>query len=116
MTTPPVRHHFEYEESSNDVAIVRFTTTVLRDDRVIRGVFDELDKQLVEAGKTRIVMNFAGIEAFASYAIGRLITLNDKLPPLGGRLALCELTPMVVEIIDLMKLRRQIGGARCRGR
>jgi anti-anti-sigma factor len=106
MATPPSRHFFEWEEA-NGVAIVRFTTRVLRDDRIIRTLFDQLDKQLVEAGKTRIVMNFAGLEAFASYVIGKLIALNDNVSKVGGRLALCELTPMVAEIIDLMSLRRR---------
>jgi anti-anti-sigma factor len=106
MPTPPAQHSFEWEEA-NGVAVVRFTTTLLRDDRIIRLLFDQLDKQLVEAGKVKVVMSFAGLEAFASYAIGKLIALNDKLPKLGGRLALCELTPTVAEIIDLMSLRRR---------
>lgn len=106
MSAPPARHHFEWEDA-NGVAVVRFTTTLLRDDRVIRTLFDQLDAQLVSAGRTKIVLNFHGLEAFASYAIGRLIALNDKLPGLGGRLALCELAPMVGEIIDIMKLRKR---------
>jgi anti-anti-sigma factor len=106
MPTPPTQHSFEWEEA-NGVAIVRFTTTMLRDDRIIRQLFEHLDKQLVEAGRTKMVMSFAGMEAFASYAIGKLIALNDKLPKVGGRLALCELTPTVSEIIDLMSLRRR---------
>jgi anti-anti-sigma factor len=106
MSAPPARHHFEWEEA-NGVAIVRFTTTVLRDDRIIRNLFDQLDRQLIDAGKTKIVLSFAGLEAFASYAIGKLIALNDKLPARGGRLALCEVAPMVEEIIDIMKLRKR---------
>jgi anti-sigma B factor antagonist len=105
MTAPP-RHFFEWEEA-NGVAIVRFTTTLLRDDRIIRQLFDQLDRQLVQAGKTKVLMNFAGLEAFASYAIGQMIALNDKLRRLGGRLALCELVPMVDEIIDVMGLRKR---------
>lgn len=104
MSAPP-QHFFEWEEA-NGVAIVRFTTTVLRDDRIIRTLFDQLN-QLIEAGRTKVVMNFTGLEAFASYAIGRLIALNDSLAKAGGRLALCALAPMVAEIIDLMKLRKR---------
>jgi anti-anti-sigma factor len=106
MPPPSRRSDFEWEDAGG-VAIVRFTTTTLRDDRIIRALFDQLEQQLVAMGRTKIVVNFAGLEAFASYAIGRLIALNDKLPPLGGRLAMCNLTPMIKEIIDLMNLRKR---------
>jgi anti-sigma B factor antagonist len=104
LSTP--RHHFQWEDAGG-IAVVRFTTTVLRDDRVIRTLFDQLDEQLVGAGHTRIAMSFDGLEAFASYAIGRLIALNERLRQQGGRLALCNLAPMVAEIIDIMKLRKR---------
>ena len=106
MSAPAVRHNFEWEDAGG-IAVVRFTNKVLRDDRIIRTLFDQLDEQLIAAGRTRIVMNFGGLEAFASYAIGRLIALNDRLPHQGGRLALCHLAPMVGEIIDIMKLRKR---------
>lgn len=102
----PSRHNFEWEDAGG-VAVIRFTTPVLRDDRIIRSLFDQIEDQLLGAGRTKVVMNFAGLEAFASYAIGKLITLNDKVAAAGGRLALCDLAPMVAEIIDLMKLRRR---------
>jgi anti-anti-sigma factor len=106
MSAPPPRHLFEWEDAGG-VAVVRFTTTILRDDRIIRTLFEQLDQQLVSAGRTKIVMDLGGLEAFASYAIGKLISLNDRLPPLGGRLALCKLPPTVAEIVDLMHLRKR---------
>jgi anti-anti-sigma factor len=106
MSAPTTRHHFEWEDAGG-IAVVRFTTTVLRDDRIIREVFDQLDTQLVQAGRTNIVLNFSGLEAFASYAIGNLISLNKKLPGLNGRLVLCNLAPMVEEILDIMRLRKR---------
>jgi anti-anti-sigma factor len=106
VSAPSTHHHFEWEDAGG-VAVVRFTTKVLRDDRIIRSLFDQIDEQLVAAGRSRIVMNFGGLEAFASYAIGRLIALNDRLPPQGGLLVLCNLAPLVNEIIDIMKLRKR---------
>jgi anti-anti-sigma factor len=106
MTAPSPQHPFEWEDAGG-VAVVRFTTPSLRDDRLIRALFDQLDQQLVEAGRTNIVIDFSGLEAFASYAIGRLIALNDKLPKQGGQLALCNLAPTVAEIIDIMNLRKR---------
>jgi anti-sigma B factor antagonist len=103
MSAPP-RTYIEWEDAGG-VAVVRFTTAVLRDERMIRAVFDHLE-ELIAAGRSRMVINFTGIEAFASFAIGKLIRLNERLRGDAGRLALCALTPIVEEIVDIMNLRR----------
>jgi len=98
-------HTFEWEDAGG-VAVVRFTVTVLRDERVIRETFEKLGG-LVESGQNKIVFNLGGLQAFASFAIGKLIVFNDKLQPPNGRLALCSLSPSVTEIMDLMRLRKR---------
>jgi anti-anti-sigma factor len=106
MPSPPGTHYFEWEDAGG-VAVVRFTTKVIRDDRIIRPLFAQLDRLVEDAGRRNLVLNFRGVDAFASYAIGKLIVLNRKLQPPEGRLALCDLTPTVDEIVDIMKLRRE---------
>jgi anti-sigma B factor antagonist len=105
MATPPERYYFEWDDVGG-IAVVRFTTPRLTDDRVIRQIFTQIE-QMIEAGRSKIILNFGGLEAFASYAIGKLIVLNDKLKAAAGRLALCSLSPLVVEIIDIMNLRKR---------
>jgi anti-sigma B factor antagonist len=105
MSAPTTPHYFEWEDAGG-VAVIRFTTPFLRDDRIIRQIYEQID-QLIAAGRTKILMNFGGLQAFASYAIGKLIALNDKLKLPPGRLALCSLSPMVAEIIDIMQLRKR---------
>jgi anti-sigma B factor antagonist len=106
MASPPKSRGFEWEDAGG-IAVVRFTTRALRDDRVIRVLFEELDNLVDEAGRYKMVINFTGIDAFASYAIGKLIVLNNKLKSPDGRMAICCLTPIIDEILDIMKLRRQ---------
>jgi anti-anti-sigma factor len=94
---------FEWEDIGG-VAVVRFNTPYLRDEHAIRDFFDPL-LEMVESGRDKMIINFSGVESFASYAIGKLLTLNSKL----GKpkvLALCDLTPIVAEIIDIMALRK----------
>lgn len=105
MSGPEKHHLFEWEDAGG-IALFRFSTPQLRDDRLIRLLFEQMD-QLVDSGRTRVVMNFTGLLGFASYAIGKLISLNNKLPARGGRLVLCCLTPVVDEIIDIMSLRNK---------
>ena len=107
MPGPTGRDFFEWEDAGG-VTVVRFTTGVLRDDRIIRMLFEELERLLEQSGRKEVLMNFTGVQAFASYAIGKLISLNNKLQPPAGRLALCCLTPIVEEIIDIMNLRKRL--------
>ncbi len=105
MSAPTPAHYFEWDDAGG-VAVIRFTTPFLRDDRIIRQIYEQIE-QLVAAGRTKVVMNLGGLQAFASYAIGKMIALNDKLQGPAGRLALCSLSPMVAEIIDIMRLRKR---------
>jgi anti-sigma B factor antagonist len=105
MSAPQPRHHFEWDNVGG-IAVIRFTTSTLRDERIIRTVFDALD-DLIDAGHLHMVIAFTGLEVFASFAIGKLIRLNDRLVKSGGRLVLCSLTPIVAEIVDLMNLRKK---------
>ncbi len=106
MSSPSGRHYFEWDDAGG-VAVVRFTTNAIRDDRIIRAMFDQLDRLIEESGRHHVVLNFGGVIAFASYAIGKLIVLNKKLKPPAGRLALSNLTPIVEEIVDIMRLRKE---------
>lgn len=98
-------HHFDWQDVGG-IVVIHFKTTVLRDDRIIRVLFDQLE-ELIGAGRTKMVLNFSGLEAFASYAIGKLIHFNDKLKAPSGRLALCALPPMVEEIVDILNLHKK---------
>jgi anti-anti-sigma regulatory factor len=106
MPASPDSHCFEWE-GVGGVAVVRFTTRAIRDERLIRTTFEELERLVDGASRRRMVLNFAGVETFASYALGKLIVLGNKLQPPAGRLALCALTPVIKEIIDINKRRRQ---------
>jgi anti-anti-sigma regulatory factor len=96
---------FEWSDVGG-IAVVHFTVKVLRDLSIIRDFFDALD-HIVASGRPRLVINFAGLQVFASYAIGKLITLEDRLTQQGGRLVMSDLTPVIDEIVDIMQLRRR---------
>jgi anti-anti-sigma regulatory factor len=46
------------------------------------------------------------VHDFASFTVGKLIALHKRLRPPEGRLALCELTPVVAEGLAVMNLDR----------
>src|SRR5205814_6145236 len=82
MPAPSARHCFEWDEVG-DVTVVRFTVRSIRADEVINRTFAEVN-QLVEAGRTRLVLDFGAVQDFASLTIGKLIALHRRLRPLEG--------------------------------
>ena len=105
MSAPQPVSAFQWTDVGG-IAVVHFTVKILRDERIIRSIFDEIDR-LIESGRTRMVINFTGLQVFASYAIGKLISLDSRITQQGGRLVMSDLTPTVEEIVDIMNLRRK---------
>lgn len=105
MAAAQKRHHTEWQEIGG-IAVVRFTTRHLRDEQVIEETFDALT-ELSEQPPRRVLLNFTGLEICVSWAIGKLVRLNDRLQPPGGRLALCCLPPFIDEILRIMRLRKR---------
>lgn len=93
-------------EEIGGVTVVRFLMRTLRAEEAITAVFQQLDALVVQGGCRKLLVNFGNVDIFASYAVGRLISLNKKVDAAHGRLALCCLTPVVTEIMDIMQLRR----------
>jgi anti-sigma B factor antagonist len=104
---PPAadRHWLECEETGG-VTVVRFLVRSAREEQVITGLFEALDRLVQQGGCRRLVLNFGNVDIFASYAVGRLISLGRKVEATRGRLALCCLTPALIEVMDVMQLRR----------
>ena len=107
MSAPSGLHYFEWD-AVGDVAVVRFRVSVIRDWQMVQAMFGQLDRLIRQSGQRKILLDFGNIVAFTSYAIGKLVVLNSELRAPEGRLALCNLTPTVKEIVDTMGLRRHL--------
>jgi anti-sigma B factor antagonist len=105
MSTSPGRQAVVWDEAGS-AAVARFTVHSIRDEQLIQRIFEQLNRLADEYGRHKLVLDFGGVEAFASLTIGKLVALNTRLRQLGGRLALCNLTPAVAEVIDIMRLGR----------
>jgi anti-anti-sigma factor len=60
--------------------------------------------RLAESGHTRIVLNCANVQSVTSMIIGKFIALHKQLVAAGGGLALCEATPDVREVFEVVGL------------
>src|SRR5690349_1447797 len=82
-------------------------TTIQRtilDETEMSSIRQELLKLLEDRGANELHLNLRKVAFISSGAIGKLITLRQKLNELGGRLVLCNLAPPVREVFEVLKL------------
>lgn len=97
--------HWLEVERYDELAIVRLVRPQVFDDEAI-GVIGEELAGLLGSGCRNLVLHFAAVQSMSSHMIGELIALQKKAKAAGGRLALCELTPNLSEIFDVLGLRK----------
>lgn len=100
--TPP----WIQREQINDLAIVRFTQSVILSGKHADVVGAFLDDLMEEPGCPRLVVNLANVQSLTSLVLGKLAGLHRRAREIGGRLVLCEPDPIVREILDVVGLSR----------
>lgn len=102
MQHTPAQHWLRVEQVG-DIALVRFLQRHILDEEVISYIGEEL-LRLITEGCRRIVLNLGTVEALATSMLGELLGVHKKIRAAGGRLALCEFTPQLREVFELLKL------------
>lgn len=105
MSSQPRRRRLEVEDIG-DVTVVNFTDRKILDEASIQVIGEQLFSLVDEAGRRKILLNFANVEFLSSAALGKLITLNKKLQAAGGRLILCNIDPQIYEVFEITKLNK----------
>ncbi len=67
-------------------------------------VFGPLFGLVAGAGRSKLVLNLGPVQCLASAPFNKLVSLQRQAAAAGGRLALCELSPGVREILDVTRL------------
>lgn len=63
--------------------------------------FEKYCASLIEAGNTQLILDFAALEYISSAGLRSILTVAKKLRACGGKLALCNLTGFVAEVISI---------------
>ena len=81
-----------------DVFVIRFL-----DHRIAGDLPEELGDELyilaAGANCTKILLNFSGVEFFASDMLGKVMGLNKRMKQQRGSLVLCEVCPYLREVV-----------------
>jgi anti-sigma B factor antagonist len=93
-------------EEVGDVTIARFLDKKILDENNIQMIGNQLFGLVDEDGRKKIVLDFANVEYLSSAALGKLITMNNKVKAAKGKLRLCNIRPEILEVFTITKLNK----------
>ena len=86
------------------VTVLRLKIQEILDDAIINAMFDPIN-MLSVIGRNQLALNLGAVDCVTSMTLANLIELNRKVEAANGRLTLCELTPIVDEILESTRLK-----------
>jgi anti-anti-sigma factor len=93
-------------EQVREAVVAKFTTRTILDETKLNVIGGQLANLGEEAGHRVVVVNFRGVERLSTEMLGKILALQRKVQARGGRLLLCEISPTLLEIFQLLKLTR----------
>ena len=87
-----------------DVTVARFIDKKILDENNIQKIGNQLFGLIDEDARRKIVLDFSNVEYLSSAALGKLITLNNKMKKAKGKLRLCGIRPDIYEVFAITKL------------
>jgi anti-anti-sigma factor len=86
-------------------ALIRFEDAeLLFDEEVIRVLGEQLDRLIQDGGHSRLLVNLGGVRYLSSAVLGKLAWLEKQVAPVGGRIQVCGLDPLVRELLQITRL------------
>ncbi|HID75939.1 MAG TPA: anti-sigma factor antagonist [Planctomycetaceae bacterium] len=94
-------------QEKNDVVVVYFRQAKILDESTIRQIGEEFKNLTIEAAASRkLLLNFERVEFMSSSMVGQIIRLNKQCKQDKVRLKLCGISPSIMEVFNLMRLRK----------
>jgi anti-anti-sigma factor len=93
-------HRLEVEEVG-DVTVVRLLDRHVRDEPYVQAIGRDLLWLLRQAGRPRLLLDFAKVEHLSSMTVGVLLQALREAQTQHGRLAVCGLRPEMEELFSL---------------
>jgi anti-sigma B factor antagonist len=92
---------------ANGVLVIRFTDRQLFDERTVREVADQILAAVPNDGSPiRLILDFTEINLVSSTLLSKLILLQRRVGTSGGKLRLCELSPVIQQVFRTANLDR----------
>lgn len=91
-------------EDVGDVTVARFIDKKILDENNIQVIGNQMFGLVEEDGRKKIILDFSNVEYLSSAALGKLITMNNKVKAAKGKLRLCGIRPDIFEVFAITKL------------
>ncbi|MDR3632810.1 MAG: STAS domain-containing protein [Isosphaeraceae bacterium] len=89
------------------ITVIRFQDNQLFDERTVREVADQVATALPNDGRPiRVVLDFTNVNLISSSLLSKLILLQRRVDGTGGRLRLCEISPILQQVFRTSNLDR----------
>lgn len=102
MPEPQFRHLQRRTEQG--VLVLTLTAPQLQGDTLVESLRRELRAAVIEPGAQKVVLDFRLVKSVSSEAFRPLLSLRRKLEEAGGRMALCNLSPVVAKTFQVTRL------------
>ena len=93
-------------EEVGDVTVARFVDKKILDENNIQMIGNQLFGLIDQDKRKKIVLDFSNVEYLSSAALGKLITMNNKVKTAGGKLRLCSIRPDIYEVFAITRLNK----------
>jgi anti-sigma B factor antagonist len=100
------RQSLHWTELVNGVTLVTFLDRKILDLNTIQELGDKLIAMVEQERRTALVLDFRIVEFLSTAMIGNLVILDKKVKEKSGRLVLCNLTPVIKEVLAVTRLNQ----------
>lgn len=87
-------------------SVVRFVDPKIIDASEIEQLGSELIALVDEQSRTRLLLNFEGVEFLSSAVLNKLISLHTAVKRASGTVRICCLNPQIREVFAITRLDR----------
>jgi anti-sigma B factor antagonist len=95
-------------ETVGDVAVGRFAQCRILHDDAVQEAGQQLLGLVDATGCRKVLLDLAGIEGMTTSFMSKLVALHQQVERGGGRLALCGVSPSLLEIFTICQFTRLV--------
>jgi anti-anti-sigma factor len=79
---------------------------LLFDEETVRALSEQLDRLIKGERHSRLLVNLGGVQSLSCAVLGKLAWLARQVEPVGGRIQLCGLDPLLQDMLRITHLDR----------
>ena len=92
---------------TNGITVIRFQDRQLFDERTVREVADQILAALPnDSSPIRLILDFSDVNLISSTLLSKLILMQRRVANSGGKLRLCEMSPIIQQVFRTSNLDR----------